>query len=195
MRITGGSARGRRISCPSGPGVRPTADRVREALFQVIDANFNISWEGSIVLDLFAGSGILGIEALSRGAGKAVFVERQKSVAEHMSKGLQGCSFLARSRVFVIDVFHFLKRRKLWQHIAPFDLVFADPPYGRGLSDRMLRCLPGAGFLSANGLIVVEEGRDTMLDGHYLLGDKRVILEQKRQYGDTALFFYSVGGH
>lgn len=129
MRVITGTARGKRLVTREGDAVRPTPERVKEALFSIIQ--FEI--EGRRVLDLFAGSGQLGVEALSRGAREAVFVDSSRESAETVRKNVESCGFEDRAKIENMDFAAFLMRRE-----TPFDLVFLDPPYRTGLLQRAL---------------------------------------------------------
>lgn len=147
MRVVGGTARGRRLLAPRGVATRPTSDRVREAVFSILDSMGGVS--DSIVVDLFAGSGALGIEALSRGAQVATFVERNRAVAALIRSNLEalGDEFVDRGSVVVGDAVSFVGR------MSPCDVMFADPPYA--FAD-WAGLLGGVG--SAAGLLVAETG-------------------------------------
>ena len=130
MRVITGSARGKRLAVLEGEAVRPTTDRVKEALFNIIQ--FQI--EGRRVLDLFAGSGQLGIEALSRGASEAVFVDCAKESIAVITKNVENCGLAGQARIVQTDYASYLARRD-----GTFDLVFLDPPYrtaGKGSAAR-----------------------------------------------------------
>jgi 16S rRNA (guanine966-N2)-methyltransferase len=124
MRVVGGRTRGRRLKSPPGRDVRPTADRVREAVFDVLASMGAI--EGAAVVDLFAGSGALAIEALSRGAARATLVERDPSALEAIRSNLENTGFTSSAQVVASDVHTWLRRRGS----VAADVVFCDPPYG-----------------------------------------------------------------
>ena len=148
LRIIGGTWRSRRIRFPGGPELRPTPDRVRETLF-----NWLGSWvEGRRVLDLFAGSGALGLEALSRGAAEAVFVERSRVAADALRAN---AAALGASGVTVVcnEALNFLRREK-----GGFDLVFIDPPYASDLARPVLKRLLSGHILCEGGYVYLEEG-------------------------------------
>ncbi|MEX0868200.1 MAG: 16S rRNA (guanine(966)-N(2))-methyltransferase RsmD [Nitriliruptoraceae bacterium] len=123
MRIIGGTARGRRLAVPDGPTVRPTADRVREAVFSSLHAHV----PAARVLDLFAGSGALGLEAISRGAAHVTFVERDRRAVAAIRANIDALDVARNATVVVADVLRAVTDGQL--DGAPFDLVFADPPY------------------------------------------------------------------
>lgn len=181
MRVIGGQARGTRLRTLRGTRVRPTSDLVREAIFDILGERVL----GSRALDLFAGSGALGIEALSRGAKEAVFVERDQKAAEIVETNLKACHLEEKGRIEVKTVDNALAA--LSKKGEKFDLVFLDPPYGRGLAVASLDNLGKKGILSKQGLVVVEHERMTRLPercGFLCLADRR-------EYGDTAVSFFS----
>lgn len=153
IRITGGSARSRFLVSPKGLDVRPTASRVREAIFNVVGPRV----AGARVLDLYAGVGTLGLEALSRGAERVVFVERAAACAALIRANLERLDLAARGRVVCGDTMRFLERPG---PDAPFDLAFVDPPYRTGALPRLLPLIFGADIISGTGLVVVEHGTD-----------------------------------
>ncbi len=148
LRIVGGSCRGRRVNFPPGRGLRPTADRVRETLFNWLQGEV----AGRRVLDLFAGSGALGLEALSRGAAEAVFVEQARPAAEQLRENLQELGFGGQGRVLQCDA-----RRYLESASGPFDIVFIDPPFADRLLGEICRTLEGQGLLARRAWIYLEQ--------------------------------------
>ncbi len=145
MRVITGTARGCRLETPAGQATRPTAERVKEGLFSAIQ--FEI--EGRRALDLFAGSGQLGIEALSRGAASCVFVEQNGQAAELVRRNLQAAKLFSSAQVLTTEAFGFLARCR-----EQFDLVFLDPPYGDAL---LASCLAAVEPHIADGGLVVCE--------------------------------------
>lgn len=150
MRITGGEAKGARLRTVPGPETRPTTDMTRKAIFDVLGA----SVESARVLDLFAGSGALGIEALSRGAAEAVFVESSREACGVILQNLGATGMRPRGVVRRRDAERFLARPAT----DPFDLAFLDPPYARGLGfvARILGKLGSGGWIRTGGTVVVE---------------------------------------
>ena len=153
MRVITGSARGRRLRELEGLETRPTTGKVKEALFSVIQ--FDI--EGRRVLDLFAGTGQLGIEALSRGAESAVFVERRKDALQAVRENLEACGFSDRARVVNGDAMSYLKSGE------KFDLIFLDPPYASGLLEQALEDIVRFDICRRHGIIVAESAADKTL--------------------------------
>ena len=149
MRIVAGKWRGRPIDAPPGAGTRPTADRVRETLFSMLASRIG-SFEGLRVADLFAGSGALGFEALSRGATTAVFVESDSNVASiiHRNAERLGADVqILRSSALALP------------RSAPFDLIFADPPYAPGSGSAVVKAVTDAEWLAPGGWMTVETER------------------------------------
>ena len=151
MRVITGSARGRRLKTPANDEIRPTTDNVKEAVFNILQ--FDI--EGRRVLDLFAGTGQLGIECLSRGAASAVFVDRDHAALQLVRDNLKICGLTGTT--VNADALSYLKS------CGRFDLVFVDPPYDSGLYDEVLRTMNQVDKLSEGGIIIVEARRDTPL--------------------------------
>lgn len=183
MRVIGGSARGRRLKAPGGRGTRPTSDRVREALFSSLAEDV----PDAAVLDLFAGTGALGIEALSRGAASATFVENRAAVARLVEDNVRIADVGERATVKVLDAATFVRRPTG----GPFTLVFCDPPYDMALDTvfGLVWQLHAAGALADTATVVVErERRDPALadvvDPHDLLA-----VDRQRSYGDTVLVY------
>ena len=154
MRVITGSARGRRLKELEGYETRPTTDRVKEGIFNIIQ--FDI--EGRKVLDLFAGTGQLGIEALSRGAAHAVFVEQRRSAANLIHENLKITGLEHAGNVICGDVNHFIQTTK-----EQFDLIFLDPPFPAALWDAALSAISGFDILSNHGIIICESPAEQTL--------------------------------
>ena len=187
MRITGGSARGRRLAAP-GSGrdvIRPTCDRVREALFNLLGPRP----AGSRVLDLFAGTGALGIEALSRGAVFALFVDRSLTAGRLIETNLRACLAHPAAAFVRLNLATAANLAPLGAGLEPgiaFDLVFLDPPYRQHLAERLLPLLEPAGLLAPGALVVVEEHARVDLPAQSGL----LTLVDQRRYGETGLWLY-----
>ena len=153
MRIVGGEFRGRTLAAPKTQSIRPTTDRSRESLFNILSHGYPEALDGARALDLFAGTGALGIEALSRGCRTALFVESGVEGRAVIQKNIEALGLQGRARLFRRDA------TKLGPSgtMGPFDLVFADPPYGRQLGEKALRSAAQGGWLSPDALIVLEE--------------------------------------
>ena len=154
MRISAGRHRGRRLLAPAGSATRPTADRVRQALFDML---WHAPWagraavEGARVLDAFAGTGALGLEALSRGAAHATFLEADRAALSALRANIAACREAERCLVLAADAL-----RPPRAAAAPCTLVFLDPPYGRGLLEASLPALAGAGWIAPGALVCAE---------------------------------------
>lgn len=159
MRIVGGAFRGRALAAPAGQTTRPTSDRARESVFNVLEhAGWSPGLAGRRVLDLFAGAGALGLEALSRGAAFALFVETDAAARGAIRENIEALGLFGLSRIHRRDATDLgAKPAGLG---APFDLVFLDPPYGRGLGERALGLLGDGGWITADALAVFECGAD-----------------------------------
>lgn len=159
MRIVGGEFKGRPIAAPQGRDTRPTSDRARESLFNVLaHAAWSPSLDGRRVLDLFAGSGALGLEAMSRGAAFALFVETDAAARGAIRDNIEALGLFGTTRIHRRDATDLgAKPAGLGD---PFDLVFLDPPYGKGLGERALARLGDGGWITSDALIVFEVGVD-----------------------------------
>ena len=151
LRLIGGTWRGRVLAFPDAPGLRPTPDRVRETLFNWLQD----ALPGSHCLDLFAGTGALGFEALSRGAGSVTLVEQSRAVAAQLRHNARLLD-ASDARIVECDALSFLARPPT----RPFDIVFLDPPFRQGLADRAVEALSLPGLLSPGALVYVESGTD-----------------------------------
>ena len=189
MRIIGGTARGRRLQTPSksvakhpGHPIRPTSDRAREALFNIIGEEIR----DAFVLDLFAGTGALGLEALSRAARQAVFVDNSPEALRLIEKNINLCGFSDRAFVCKRDLSKGLYFLGKLLPEAEFSVIFIDPPYRKGLAAAILDELGEMDFLSDGGLVVVEE--DAFTDMAAMTGSLR--LTDRRRYGEAGIWFY-----
>ncbi|MBI4517670.1 MAG: pantetheine-phosphate adenylyltransferase [Deltaproteobacteria bacterium] len=156
MRVIAGSAKGRRLKTTAGRATRPTADRVKEAMFSIVCSRFELA--ETAVLDLFAGSGALGIEALSRGARRAVFVEAGHAAARALRANLEACGFGDRSRLLPLSAPAALRR--LAREGARFEGALLDPPYSKGLVAATLAQLASAAIVRPGGWVLVEHHCD-----------------------------------
>jgi 16S rRNA (guanine(966)-N(2))-methyltransferase RsmD len=185
MRVIGGHDRGRRLRAPRGLETRPTADRVRVTLFDVLGP----AVAGARVLDLFAGTGAVGIEALSRGAARVVLVERDQAALRALRANLAALgASRAAARVLAGDVLRLLPA--IGAEEGPFDLVFVDPPYATTLAGRTLEALTGARVCREGSEIVVQHSTRTELPAVPGLTPHR----RPRRFGDTALTFFRAEG-
>jgi len=181
MRIIGGTAKGRRLLTAKGLAIRPTQDRVKESLFNIIGE----AMIGAEVLDLFAGAGSIGLEALSRGASHAVFVEKNAHHVKVLRKNLSNCGFSQAAEIYCRDALKVLG--PLSRAAKKFDFIFADPPYGNSdLALETLKRLDSSKLLAKNGLVVIEHSKRVALpEALSQLG-----LFRQKQFGDTVLSFY-----
>jgi 16S rRNA (guanine966-N2)-methyltransferase len=153
MRVVGGSLRGRTLAAPKSQSIRPTADRLREALFNILIHAYDNPLAGARVLDLFAGTGALGIEALSRGAAFTLFVDDGAEARALLRENIATLGLGGTSRIFRRDA---TKLGPAYP-VEPFALAFLDPPYGKGLAEQALASARAGGWLLPDALIVVEE--------------------------------------
>jgi 16S rRNA (guanine966-N2)-methyltransferase len=178
MRVIGGTARGRTLAAPKGERTRPTSDLVRGALFNVLE-NLDVGWER--VLDLFAGSGALGIEALSRGAGWADFVEEDAGAVAAIRQNLAATGLGARAGVHRQDVFQSLRTLR-----GPYDIILADPPYALAALPRFLEALAESELVGPGTAVVVEHARRRPLPEAFA----GLVLAKQKRHGDTLLSIY-----
>jgi 16S rRNA (guanine966-N2)-methyltransferase len=181
VRVVGGRLKGRPIEAPTGAATRPTSDRVREAMFNILSHSID-GWsiEGRRVLDLFAGSGALGIEAVSRGAALCVFVEDDADARGAIRANVEALGLGGVTKIFRRDATALGPAGK---H-DDFDLVFLDPPYDKGLAERALSSADAGGWLAAGALVVIEERAGTAL----ALPPQYVEIDRRR-WGDTQVSF------
>jgi 16S rRNA (guanine966-N2)-methyltransferase len=183
MRIVAGRFRGRTLKAPADQALRPTSDKVRQALFNIIEhAGFASTFaiEGARVLDLFAGTGALGLEALSRGARYCLFVEEAAEARALIRENVEALGLTGASKLWRRDA----AKLGVLDTLAPFDLAFLDPPYRKGLLAPALEGLASGGWLNRNALVVAEAAEDEIIPtvaGYELLDD--------RIYGDTRIAF------
>ena len=156
MRIVGGQHRGRTLAAPKSQGIRPTADRLRESLFNILAHAYGDPVSGARVLDLFAGSGALGLEALSRGAAFVLFVDDGAEARALIRQNVETLGAAGVTRIFRRDA----TRLGDVHPNEPFSLVFLDPPYGKGLAEKALVSARDGGWLTRDALVVVEEAKD-----------------------------------
>ena len=181
MRIVGGRLRGAKLATPQDQRLRPTSDKVREAVFNILAHGIeDFEIEGARVIDLFAGTGALGCEALSRGAAFCLFVEDAPSSRGLIRQNIENLELTGVTRVFRRDA----ARLGSAGSVKPFDLLFADPPYGQGLAKRALAAAAEGGWLTPRAVCVVEE----RADADFAAPDGFTLLDERR-YGDTAVTF------
>lgn len=185
-RITGGRFSSRRLAFPKGPPIRPTLDQVRQAIFNLLGSRV----VGARVLDLFSGSGALGIEALSRGASFVLFVDRSFFCVQAIRENLEQLpAEPARVEVVRAELLTALRRLHR-QGESRFDLVFADPPYGKDLARKTLIALTRYAIVSPQGLVVLEHDKRDLLPPEVSGSEGRFLLQRSQRYGDTAVALY-----
>jgi 16S rRNA (guanine966-N2)-methyltransferase len=183
MRVVGGRLRGRAIAAPKSKTIRPTADRLRESLFNILTHAFDEPVTGARVLDLFAGTGALGIEALSRGAGFTLFVDDGAEARALLRENVAALGLGGTSKIFRRDA------TKLGEAhpVAPFSLAFLDPPYGQGLATAALASARAGDWLTVDALVVVEETAKAAFaapEGFHEI--------ERRRYDDTEFVFLGI---
>ena len=186
MRIVAGKFRGRPIATPDNDRTRPTSDRVREAVFNILAHGIDgFALEGARVLDLFAGTGALGLEALSRGAVYCLFVEEDAEARALIRRNVEALGLTGITKVFRRDA----TALGPVSNRGTFQLVFLDPPYGKGLGERALASAAAGAWLSPGAIAVIEERKGT----HVALWAGVTQLDQ-RTWGDTQVLFARYGG-
>lgn len=185
MRVIAGTAKGFRLHAPKGVQTRPTADRVKEAMFSILASSF--LFENESVLDICAGTGSLGIEALSRGAGHCCFIEKERGVASILVKNLAATGMLENGEILTLDALHGISiARKKYQK---FSLIFFDPPYRSNLYETVIPLLASENLLASQGILIVESDAKKQFEDKITEFFKQI---DHRIYGDTALTFYSI---
>ncbi|SNB45770.1 16S rRNA (guanine(966)-N(2))-methyltransferase RsmD [Geobacter sp. DSM 9736] len=184
MRIVAGSAKGRKLLVPKGQRVRPTADRVKEAVFSILKTLLG-DLDGCRVLDIFAGTGNLGIEALSRGAASAVFIDNHRESALTIEKNIRLAGFSEKCRIIQSDALRALQA--IEKERIRFRLVFLDPPYRIGFAEKVLNHLGTSTVIEPGAVIVTEHSLQENLQDRF--GNLQKF--DARTYGDTALSFFS----
>lgn len=177
MRVIAGKYKGRALLCPSGLRVRPTADPVRETIFNLLGG----AVDGSRALDVFAGVGTLGIEALSRNAREVHFVEKDRTALRYLRKNLDGVAAKEEAVVFAGDAFRIMRR--LHEEGRTYELLFCDPPYGEGLTQRVLSEESESPLVEPGGMLIVQRHAKDPVD----LPHRRHTLRRRRVFGDTVV--------
>jgi 16S rRNA (guanine966-N2)-methyltransferase len=180
MRVVGGRLRSRPLAGPKSDAVRPTSDRLREALFNILIHAYGDPVAGARVLDLFAGTGALGIEAVSRGAADALFVDEGVEARALLRQNIETLGLGGVTRIFRRDA----TRLGPAHPLEPFSLVFLDPPYGKGLADKALASAREGGWLKPQALVVVEEAADAAFAAPQGFAEL-----ERRTYDDTEFVF------
>lgn len=183
MRIIAGKFRGKQLLTPEDEAIRPTADRVRESIFDILSSRLGPNLDGLRVLDLFAGTGALGLEALSRGASGAVLVDTGAEARGLIRDNIEALGVAGIAKLLRRDATALGPSGTM----GAFDLIFLDPPYGRGLGERALASAREGGWIAPDAMIVLEEAREaavTLPAGF--------VLDDRREYGAAAVHFVSV---
>jgi 16S rRNA (guanine966-N2)-methyltransferase len=184
MRIVGGRLRGRALAAPKSSAIRPTADRLRESLFNILTHAYGDPVTDARVLDLFAGTGALGLEALSRGAAFALLVDDAAAARALMRDNVASLGLGGTARIFRRDATALGEAHP----VEPFALAFLDPPYGQGLAERALISARAGKWLTPEALVVVEEAADAAFKPP--AGFEEI---ERRRYDDTELIFLKSG--
>jgi 16S rRNA (guanine966-N2)-methyltransferase len=185
MRVVGGRLGGRTLAAPKSQNVRPTSDRLREAVFNILVHRYGDVVEGARVLDLFAGTGALGLEAISRGAAFALFIDNGAEARALMRQNVEALGLGGVTRIFRRDA----SRLGAVHPNEPFDLVFVDPPYRKGLGEAALTSLRDGSWLKPDALMVVEEAADANF-----VAPKGYAEMERRRYDDTEFTFLRLNG-
>jgi 16S rRNA (guanine966-N2)-methyltransferase len=180
MRVVAGRLKGRTIASPASREIRPTADRLRESLFNILVHAYGDPVEGARVLDLFAGTGALGIEALSRGAQFALFVDNGAEARALLRQNVEALGLGGVSKVYRRDA----TRPGPAHPMPPFSLALLDPPYGKGLAEQALAALRDGGWLAPQALVVVEEAKAAAFTAPEGFAEL-----ERRAYDDTEFVF------
>src|ERR1700742_811392 len=185
MRVVGGRLKGRNIAAPASRDIRPTADRLRESVFNILVHAYDNPLQDARVLDLFAGTGALGIEAISRGAAFTLFVDNGAEARALLRNNVEALALGGVTKVYRRDATDLGPAHPM----EPFSLVFLDPPYGKGFAEKALASLRDGGWLKPNALLVVEEAKAAAFaapDGYEEL--------ERRAYDDTEFVFLRAAG-
>jgi 16S rRNA (guanine966-N2)-methyltransferase len=182
MRVIGGNARGRRLNAPSGKALRPTAAKVKQALFNILPHDLS----GTRVLDLFAGTGNVSIEALSRGAAEAILVDSSAESGKVIRENLYRLQLTARTKVWITPVARAL--RLLARRGESFDMIFLDPPYERKWIGSTLKIIGEGRLLRESGVLVAEHSMREQVEPRY----NSLALRDQRRYGSTLLSFFAL---
>ena len=184
MRIVGGEFRGRTLAAPKSNDIRPTTDRTRESLFNILAHAYPEALDGTRVIDLFAGTGAVGLEAISRGCRSGLFVEMGVEGRGLIRENIEALGLQSRARIFRRDATDL----GVPGTMEPFHFAFADPPYGKGLGEKALAAAASGGWLVPGALVILEERADVIpapVTGLSFL--------EERGFGDTKMHFYRFG--
>jgi 16S rRNA (guanine966-N2)-methyltransferase len=185
MRIVGGEFRGRPLATPKSSAIRPTSDRTRESLFNILAHGYGDVIRDGRVLDLFAGTGAFGIEALSRGAKAALFVENSAEGRALIQANIEAFGLQGKARIMRRDATSLGPAGR----VEPFNLVFADPPYAKGLGEKALGEAIRGGWIARDGLVLLEERAEIEI-----VPPSSLFPLELRVFGETAIRFYRFAG-
>ena len=184
MRVITGISKGKKLISSKDNFIRPTSDKVKMGIFNVLShGNINFHFENSVVLDLFSGSGALGIEALSRGANHCLFVDKSRESLSICEKNIINCNFIEKSSSKLFDI----KSNRDFNYGANFDLIFADPPYNNDFVPIIFNFLTNNKLFKKGSLIVIEESIDQKLTTNE--GFEQI---DRKVYGKTQVLFFEV---
>jgi 16S rRNA (guanine966-N2)-methyltransferase len=183
VRIVAGEFRGRQLATPSSDAIRPTSDRLRQTVFDILAHSYGDPVAGARVLDLFAGTGALGLEAISRGAVATVFVEEGVEARGLIRTNVEAFGLTGRTRIFRRDAANLGPAGT----VQPFSLVFADPPYRKGLGEKAFASALAGGWLADAAMLVLEEAADVEVAP--ILG---LTMLETRRVGDSQVVFFKV---
>ncbi|GAB6088288.1 16S rRNA (guanine(966)-N(2))-methyltransferase RsmD [Alkaliphilus crotonatoxidans] len=182
MRVIAGKARGHRLKSPDDMNIRPTSDRVKESVFNIIQSHL----VDGIVVDLFSGTGNLGIEALSRGAQKAYFIDQSKKSIDIIRFNLEKTRLNQMAEILQDDVFGGINR--LSSQRVKAHIILMDPPYGKGFLEPVIRAAISGGLLHKEGILVVEHGKEENIPDEI----NELVKVRKKDYGNTSISFYQM---
>jgi 16S rRNA (guanine966-N2)-methyltransferase len=180
MRIIAGKFRSKILNSPKSDDIRPTSDRVRQSIFNILSSRLSNDFSGLSVLDLFAGTGAMGIEAISRGADEVVFIDSGVEARGLLRQNIEYFGIAGQAKLLKCDASNLTKLNKF----EPFNLIFIDPPYGKGLGEKALKSAMDNGWIAPDATIVLEEKAETEIvipDGFELCDE--------RKYGSTQVWF------
>jgi len=180
MRIIAGNARGRKLLSPVGMGTRPTLDRIKEAMFSIIQNKL----VGAVVVDMFSGTGSLGLEAVSRGASKCYLIDMGDTTFEMLQKNVDNLKFNDKCECLKGDTYEYMK--KFANEKIVFDLIFIDPPYAKDMIPPAIEIIGANSLLSKEGLIVCKIDSSEEI----YTGNSIIHLSSSRKYGNTTVLFY-----
>lgn len=180
MRIITGIAKGRTIKAPEGENTRPTSDRVKESIFNIISKKIY----DSKVLDLFSGTGNLGLESLSRGAKACTFIEKNKDTYKILTYNIENLKFVSNSETYRMDSFDALER--LGKDNRKYDIIFLDPPYSMGLVEKAVKSISELGMLGKDGIIISECDEKESIPEKIL----SIKIYRTEKYGRTIIYFW-----